>query len=59
MTDIEDTNIRRIERRAWRRTGELAGQLARAESHDKEEILVELDLERWVAECCGLCRDRP
>jgi len=56
MSDLEDMLIRRIEHRAWRRTGELAAQLARAESRDREGILVDLDLERWIAECCGLCR---
>ena len=57
MNDLE--RIGRIERRAWRRTGELAGELVRADSHDREEILAELDFERWIAECCGLCRGRP
>lgn len=57
MDDIE--RIARIERRAWRRTGELAGELARADSHDREGILAELGFERWVAECCGLCRGGP
>ncbi len=55
MNDIKDVLMRRIAQRALRRTGVLAGQLARADSQAREGILAELQFERWVAECCGLC----
>ena len=38
--------------RAWRRVGQLASQFARADGADRERILAEMELERWLAENC-------
>ena len=55
MDAFKDVQMRRIERRAWQRTGDLAGALVRADSQAREGILAQMQFERWIAECCGLC----
>ncbi len=44
--------LRLIGARARFRTSQLASQLVRAASADKEEILAALELERWLADSC-------
>ena len=55
MPDMKDLLIRKIENRAYRRIGQLAGELVRARSQEKEVVLAELQYERWVAESCREC----
>jgi hypothetical protein len=52
MQTVKERVVRVIEARARRRTGQLAGQLVRAAPVDREGILAELELERWLAEAC-------
>ena len=50
--------LREIEARARRRTAQLASQLLRAASSDKEEILAAFRFERWLADnCCEALDD--
>ncbi len=44
--------LQEIEVRARRRTAQLASQLVRAQSADKEEILAAFRFERWLADNC-------
>lgn len=44
--------LRAIEVKARLRTGQLASQLVRAASVDREEILAALQFERWLADNC-------
>ena len=50
MTVDKDRIIRDIEEKARRRVAELSKEFARAKSEDKEEILAEMEFERWLAE---------
>jgi len=55
MNDRE--RIVMMEARALTRLGSLAGQLVEAEAEGKEEILAEMQFQRWLAESCQVCRD--
>ena len=56
MCEHKTAMLRAIEARAARRLGHLAGELVRARSDDKEQILAELEFQRWLAESCLDCR---
>ena len=43
--------IRELAEMGRRRIGELAGELVRIRSEDKEEILAEMEIERDLLEC--------
>ena len=53
----KDILLEAIQHRSEREAGRLAGEFARAASEEKEAILAELELERWVAESCEVCLD--
>ena len=55
MTNIRAVFIENIEERAYRRIGQLAGELIRAKSEEKEVVLAELQFERWLADSCRQC----
>ena len=55
MTNIRALFIEDIEERACRRIGQLAGELIRAKSEEKEVVLAELQFERWLADSCRQC----
>lgn len=59
MENPKDLLIEAIRQRSERESACLATEFARAASQDKEAILAELELERWVAESCEVCLDRP
>ena len=52
MQAAKERILRLIEAKARLRTGQLAGQLVRAASTDKEELLAALEFERWLADSC-------
>lgn len=56
MGNLEDLLLRLIEARAWHRTGHLAAELLRADPHDKELTLAELEFQRFLAEACPDCQ---
>lgn len=55
MTNMKDILIRVIERRARNRVGQLSCKLVRAESRDRENILDEMQFQKWLAEACDDC----
>ena len=57
MQDPKDLMICIIEAKARRRVANLAHQLIRAPSQQRELVLAELDYTRWLAETCHLCRN--
>lgn len=52
MQTNKDHILRVIEAKARLRTGQLASQLVRAPSADKEDILAAFRFERWLADNC-------
>ncbi len=50
--DWKDQVLCVIEARARKRLGALAGEMVRAESEDKEDILAGIEIERWLADTC-------
>ena len=55
MRSAKDLMLAVMATRARRRTGQLASDLARADSDDKELILAELEFQRWLDESCRDC----
>ncbi len=53
--NAKDVLIRIIERRARRRVGELSCQMVRATEADRENVLDEMEFQRWLAETCWDC----
>ena len=51
----KDVLLEAIQHKSEREAARLSGQFARAASEDKEAILAELELERWVAQSCREC----
>jgi len=51
----KDILLEAIRRRSERRIGRLASDLVRAPSEEKEAILADMQLERWLAENCYEC----
>ena len=56
MQTAKDFLLRQIEARARRRAGELASELVVARPGDKELILAEMEMQRWLAESCSECQ---
>ena len=54
---IKEQLLRGIEAKATRRTGQLASELVRARSRDKELILAELEFQRFLAGSCLDCHE--
>ena len=54
----KDILLEAIRQRSEREASHLATEFARAASEEKEGILAELELERWVAQSCEICLDR-
>ena len=50
--DLKDRMLMLIEAQARRRLGELAGELARSASGEREDILAGIEFERWLADSC-------
>ena len=57
--DAKDVLLEAIQRRSEQKVGLLAKDLVYAASEDKEAILAGLEIERWLAETCRDCLDRP
>ena len=55
MRNVKDLMLAVMATRARRRTAQLASDLARAASDDKEMILAELEFQRWLDEACRGC----
>ena len=58
MQDPKDMMLRLIEAKARRRVLRLTYRLVRATWAQREDILAEMEFERWLAETCQLCLDR-
>ena len=59
MRRIKDRLVEIIGQEACRRTGELAGKLIRTKPAEKEEVLAEMDFQRWLAEAARESLDGP
>ena len=57
--DVTNILLDAMRRRSERKVGLLAKELVYAASEDKEVILAGLEIERWLAETCRECLDRP
>lgn len=53
----KDSILEGIARKARRETAKLSGEFARTASEDKEEIMAEMDIKKWLAESCEFCLD--
>ena len=56
---IKDATLEAIRLESQRKMGQLAKQLVRADSEDKEEILAGLEMERWLEQSCRECLHPP
>lgn len=52
--NLKEHLVRAIGDCAWEQVSHLSGQLIRAESEHKEQILAELDFAHWLAETSDL-----
>ena len=59
MTELKDQMLRLIQHDAARKASEFAGQFVRAAPEEKEAILAGIDFERWLAETCEECLQKP
>jgi hypothetical protein len=57
MSELKDQMIGLIQYKAQQDAAELAGEFARAASQEREEILAELEFEKWLAQTCAVCLD--
>lgn len=57
MRSKKDILVEIIRRKSQRKVAHLAGEFARAASKDKEDILAEIQFNRWIADCCDICLD--
>ena len=55
----KDILLDAIRRNSERNLGRLASDLVRAASEEKEAILADMQLERWLAENCRECLSQP
>jgi len=55
----KDILVDAIRRKSERRIGRLASELVRAPSEEKEAILADMQLERWLADNCRECLAQP
>lgn len=51
--NVKDLALQVVEIRARTRLGKLAGELVRAPSEEKEDILAGIEFERWLADSCA------
>lgn len=56
MTQTKDRILRRVQEKAAEEAEDLARELARAASEEKEAILAGLEFEQWLAESCRECQ---
>lgn len=56
---IKDATLEAIRLESQRKIGQLAKELVRANSEDKEEILAGLEMERWLEQSCRECLYPP
>jgi len=59
MTKLKEQMLRLIEKGAAAKAADFASQLARAAPAKKEQILAGLEFERWLAEMCEECLQKP
>jgi hypothetical protein len=59
MTKLMDQMLQLIQHDADRKLAEFAGQFVRAAPEEKETILAGIDFERWLAETCEECLQKP
>ena len=57
MDVIRNLVIRNIEARSRKELGELSREFARAASEEKEDILAEMEFERFMIQNCQICLD--
>ena len=57
MRSRKDILVEIIRRKSQGKVARLAGEFARAASKDKEDILAEIQFNRWIADCCDICLD--
>ena len=57
MQTAKDFLLRQIEARARHRASELASELVVARPGDKELILAEMEMQRWLADRCSECEN--
>ena len=55
MRNLKDLILAAMAARARRRTAQLACDLARVDSDEKELVLAELEFQRWLDESCRDC----
>ena len=55
----KDILLDAIRRNSERNLGRLASEVVRAASEEKEVILADMQLERWLAENCRECLSQP
>ena len=56
MRMTKDLILQIVEVKARQKLAQLACEIVRAESHDREMILAGLEFERWLADSCRDCR---
>jgi hypothetical protein len=59
MTTLKDLLVQIVQRNAAKNIADLAGEFVRAKPEEKEGILAGLDFERWLAETCQVCLEKP
>ena len=57
MRSKKDILVEIISRKAQQKVAHLAGEFARATSADKEDLLLEIQFNRWLVDCCEICLD--
>jgi len=53
--ELKDELLMCIRAKAEEEARQLAGELARCASEEKEAVLAALEFEQWLAESCGEC----
>ena len=59
MSQLKDQMIRLIGDNARGKVAALAGEYVRARPQDRENIQAGIEFERWLAETCQDCLDKP
>ena len=59
MTKLKDQMLRLIKHDSARKVAALANQFVRAEAEEKEAIQAGIEFERWLAETCHECLQKP
>ena len=59
MSQLKDQMLRLIRDNARSKVAALAGEYVRARPEEREEIHAGIEIERWLAETCQDCLDKP